>query len=137
MPIKIGELAKLTEATVETIRYYEKEGLLPEPMRSSGNYRLYGEKHMERLKFIRHCRSLDMTLEEIRTLLQLRDTPSESCCDVNALLDEHILAVETRVKELSLLKQHLIELRQQCTVTATTDSCGILRALSDKVAHSH
>ena len=69
MTIKIGELARRTECQVETIRYYEKEGLLPEPTRSRGNYRLYGEAQVERLQFIRHCRSLDMTLGEVRALL--------------------------------------------------------------------
>ena len=71
--MKIGELAKLTDCQVETIRYYEREGLLPEPARSEGNYRLYTQAHVERLTFIRNCRSLDMTLEEIRSLLNLRD----------------------------------------------------------------
>jgi len=136
MPIKIGELAKHTESTVETIRYYEKEGLLPEPSRSEGNYRLYGDEHIERLRFIRHCRTLDMALDEIRTLLQYRDTPSEDCGDVNAMLDEHIQAVEVRVEALMHLKQHLVALRQQCTSTAPTESCGILRALADNSCHA-
>lgn len=136
MPIKIGELAKRTESTVETIRYYEKEGLLPEPSRSDGNYRLYGEEHIERLRFIRHCRTLDMALDEVRTLLRYRDTPTEDCGDVNALLDEHIHAVEVRVDELMQLKGHLVVLRQQCASTAPTSSCGILRALSDRSCHA-
>src|SRR3546814_18807643 len=66
--------------------------------RSDGNYRLYGEEHIERLQFIRHCRTLDMALDEVRMLLQYRDTPNEDCGDVNALLDEHIHAVEMRVE---------------------------------------
>lgn len=136
MPIKIGELAKRTESTVETIRYYEKEGLLPEPARSDGNYRLYGEAHIERLRFIRHCRTLDMALDEVRTLLQYRDTPNEECGDVNALLDEHIHTVETRVEELMQLKQHLLALRQKCASTAPIASCGILLALTDGSCHS-
>ncbi|WP_146053956.1 MerR family transcriptional regulator, partial [Pseudomonas syringae] len=73
--MKIGELAKLTDTQVETVRYYEREGLLPAPARSDGNYRLYTQAHVERLSFIRNCRSLDMTLEEIRSLLNLRDSP--------------------------------------------------------------
>ena len=136
MPIKIGELAKRTESTVETIRYYEKEGLLPEPSRSNGNYRLYGEDHIERLRFIRHCRTLDMALDEVRTLLRYRDTPDEDCGDVNAMLDEHIHAVETRMDELMQLKQHLMVLRQKCESAASTASCGILRALGDSSCHS-
>lgn len=135
MPIKIGELAKRTESTVETIRYYEKEGLLPEPARSEGNYRLYNEEHIERLQFIRHCRTLDMALDEVRTLLQFRDTPYDDCGDVNVLLDEHIRAVEIRVEELMQLKQHLTVLRQKCSSPAPTASCGILRALGDSSCH--
>lgn len=131
MNIKIGELAKRTECQVETIRYYEKEGLLPEPSRSSGNYRVYGEAHVERLRFIRHCRSLDMALGDVRALLKYRDTPDEDCGDVNALLDEHIHEVEVRVKELMQLKRHLTILREKCTSTKPTESCGILQALAD------
>ncbi|MFW7341848.1 Cd(II)/Pb(II)-responsive transcriptional regulator [Pollutimonas sp. H1-120] len=121
---------------VETIRYYEKEGLLPETARSDGNYRLYGEAHIERIRFIRHCRTLDMALDEVRTLLQHRDTPNEECGDVNALLDEHIHTVETRVEELMQLKQHLLALRQKCASTAPTAECGILLALADNSCHS-
>src|ERR1700757_4385845 len=97
--LKIGELAKRTDLLVETIRYYEREGLLPDPPRSEGNYRLYSVMHLERLQFIRHCRSLDMTLEEIRNLLRFRDAPDRNCGEVNALLDKHIEHVSSRIKE--------------------------------------
>jgi DNA-binding transcriptional MerR regulator len=75
--LKIGELAKRTGSLVETIRYSERQGLLPEPARSEGNYRVYSDTHLERLQLIRHCRSLDMTLVEIRNLLRFRDAPDE------------------------------------------------------------
>jgi len=136
VPIKIGELAKRTDCSVETIRYYEKLGLLPEPSRSDSNYRLYNEAHIERLQFIRHCRTLDMALDEVQVLLKYRDTPAEDCGDVNAMLDDHIHAVEIRMQELMQLKRHLTTLRQQCTSTASTASCGILRALADHSCHS-
>ncbi len=135
MPIKIGELAKCTDVTVEAIRYYEKEGLLPEPTRSESNYRLYGDAHIERLNFIRHCRSLDMSLGEIRILLRFRDNPVEDCSYVNALLDEHVSEVETRIKELMQLKEHLEVLRLKCTTVASARSCGILGALADNSCH--
>ena len=77
--MKIGELAARTDCAVETIRYYEREGLLPAPRRSAGNYRQYGETHLERLVFIRNCRVLDMTLQEIKQLLTLREQPRASC----------------------------------------------------------
>ncbi len=135
MLIKIGELAKRTGATVETIRYYEKEDLLPKPTRSQGNYRLYRDEHIERLQFILHCRTLDMTLEEVRILLQYWDTPDKNCGKVNGLLDEHIDAVETRMKKLVQLKQHLLELRQKCAKEAPAEACGILHALADNSCH--
>ena len=135
MPIKIGELAKRTGATVETIRYYEKEGILPAPSRSDGNYRLYREAHIERLQFILHCRTLDMTLDEVRVLLQYWDEPDKDCGNVNSLLDEHIRAVEKRMEELTQLKQHLTILRQKCVIEAPAMLCGILNALADNSCH--
>ncbi|MGP9558270.1 Cd(II)/Pb(II)-responsive transcriptional regulator [Psychrobacter sp. AOP7-A1-24] len=137
MLIKIGELAKRTGATVETIRYYEKERLLPEPFRSEGNYRLYRESHIGRLQFILHCRTLDMTLDEVRTLLKYWEEPNRDCGDVDDLLDEHIQAVETRIKELKQLKKHLSVLRKKCDSETPAKSCGILDALADNSCHEN
>ena len=141
--MKIGELAKLTDAQVETIRYYEREGLLPAPARSDGNYRLYTQTHVERLTFIRNCRSLDMTLEEIRSLLNLRDSPQDQCQSVNALIDEHIQHVNDRIASLQALQIQLLDLRQRCSDGAP-DHCGILDRLEVSgsvvpadVEHSH
>jgi Cd(II)/Pb(II)-responsive transcriptional regulator len=127
--LKIGELAKRAGCLVETIRYYEREGLLLEPTRSEGNYRLYKDIHLERLQFIRHCRSLDMTLEEIRDLLRFRDAPDENCSQVNAFLDEHIERVANRIKELKLLQKNLRGLRNLCQQTRATKDCRILQSL--------
>ncbi len=127
--MKIGELAKLTDCPVETIRYYEREGLLPPPARSEGNYRLYTQAHSERLTFIRNCRTLDMTLEEIRSLLVLRDSPQDQCENVNALVDEHILHVKARIDGLLALQVQLIDLRQRCHEAPGIEQCGILQRL--------
>ncbi|KTC64123.1 Cd(II)/Pb(II)-responsive transcriptional regulator [Pseudomonas fluorescens ABAC62] len=124
--MKIGELAKLTDCPVETIRYYEKEGLLPPPARTDANYRVYTQAHTERLIFIRNCRSLDMTLEEIRSLLSLRDSPQDQCEGVNALIDEHIQHVKARIDGLLALQEQLLDLRQRC---GGGDHCGILQRL--------
>ena len=105
--MKIGELAKATQTQAETIRFYEREGLLKEPARSGGNYRLYGHEHLERLAFIRHCRSLDMTLDEIRALLRFQDAPLENCHAVNDVLDEHIEHVAQRIRDLKELQKEL------------------------------
>ena len=98
--MKIGELAAATSTQVETIRYYEREGLLPQAARSGSDYRIYGDAYIERLSFIRHCRRLDMTLAEIRTLLRFKDVPTENCGEINALLDEHIGHMATRIRDL-------------------------------------
>lgn len=128
--MKIGELAKKTGTQVETVRYYEREGLLPTPVRTEGNYRIYGASHVERLSFIRHCRSLDMTLGEIRTLLGFKDAPEDNCEQVNILLDEHIGHVAQRIQELRALEQQLKDLRAQCQETQQAAHCGILSELS-------
>lgn len=136
MSIRIGELARRTGCPVVTIRYYETEGLLPPPTRSAGNYRLYDDAHVERLQFIRHCRSLDMTLTEVRTLLSYRETPMQDCGEVNALLDKHIQHVEVRVEALLQLKGHLLALREKCSGARAAESCGILQGLSDCGCHA-
>lgn len=129
--MKIGELASKTHTQIETIRYYEREGLLPEPARSESNYRVYGDTHAERLSFIRHCRGLDMTLDEIRVLLKFKDAPTESCREVNALLDEHIGHVAERIKELRLLEKQLKGLRLACRGSQEAEHCGILNELTE------
>lgn len=127
--MKIGELASRGGCLVETIRYYEREGLLPAPGRSAGNYREYGEEHLARLQFIRRCRSFDMSLEEIRTLLHLRDAPAENCHDADEILDRHIIQVAERIGQLKQLKQQLEQLRGTCRSPKTAGDCGILRRL--------
>lgn len=127
--MKIGDLAKATGTQSETIRYYEAEGLLPEPARTESNYRVYGQQHVARLAFIRHCRTLDMTLGEIQTLLRFKDAPAENCEEVNALLDEHIEHVATRIKELRHLQAELKDLRSQCGAAQDAAACGILNGL--------
>ncbi len=129
--VKIGELAQAAGTQSETIRYYERAGLLPEAARTEANYRDYNPSHIQRLAFIRHCRSLDMTLEEIRTLLQFKDAPEENCEQVNALLDEHIGHVATRINGLKILQKDLKALREQCTSDRNASECGILNRLEE------
>ena len=134
--MRIGELAKRTDCDVETVRYYEKAGLLQEPGRNSAGYREYREEHQERLQFIRHCRSLDMSLDEIKTILGLRAAPQQDCAEVNAMLDAHIVSVEERIAALLHLKQHLLDLREKCGGVKTMATCGILQSLSDGSCHN-
>ncbi|MDO9001836.1 MAG: Cd(II)/Pb(II)-responsive transcriptional regulator [Aquabacterium sp.] len=128
--MKIGDLAQVAQCTVETIRYYEKEGLLPAPARTAGNFRVYGPEHAERLRFIRNCRALDMSHSEIHALLRLADQTAEDCGAVNAVFDQHIAHVDERIRELTQLKQQLANLRQRCQSEQTVQSCGILQGLA-------
>lgn len=132
--MKIGELAKATGTQIETIRYYEREGILPKTVRSDGNYRVYSQVHIERLSFIRHCRSLDMALDEICTLLHFKDAPTENCSEVNTLLDEHISHVADRIQELSVLEKQLKMLRKQCLKSQDAAHCGILNKLAQSTS---
>lgn len=127
--MKIGELAQVAQCTVETVRYYEKAGLLPETVRTAGNFRVYGPDHVERLRFIRNCRALDMSHEEIHTLLGLVDRPAEGCGAINTVFDEHIAHVNERIEELSHLKRQLQALRERCQSEQSADGCGILQGL--------
>ncbi len=128
--MKIGELARLTSTQTETIRFYERENLMPPASRSSANYRVYNDEHAQRLSFIRHCRNLDMTLNEIRTLLHFKDNPHENCDGVNSLLEEHIGHVEKRIRELRRLRKDLGELRDRCRDARAAADCGILDELN-------
>jgi len=128
--MKIGELSKATHTQVETIRYYEREGLLPQTDRTEGNYRVYGPAHVERLSFIRHCRRLDMTLDEVRTLLYFKDSPPQDCSVINDLVDEHIKHVTIRIKELKSLQEQLLDLRNRCAGVGVVGECGVLSGLS-------
>ena len=127
---RIGDLATRLSVGVETIRYYEREGLLPKPARSEGNYRLYSTSERERLEFVLHCRALDMTHEEIRNLLRLRDTPEQGCVEVNAVLDAHIGHVADRMRVLRSLQGQLKDLRARCEAPDTSKECGILQGLA-------
>ena len=128
--MQIGELAAASGCQVETIRYYEREGLLPAPARTAGNYRMYKAEHLERLAFIRHCRAMDMTLAEVRTLLHFKDVPDDNCSEVDRLLDVHIGKIGARLAELKALQEQMIALRARCTENLEARHCGILQGLA-------
>ncbi len=130
--MKIGQLSKLSGCSVQTIRYYEKEGLISAPIRTEGNFRLYDEQALERLKFIKHCRSLDLTLKEINQLINLKHSPGSKCEEINDMIDTHLHLVESRINDLQRLHFDLQALRQRCINPDTVDQCGILKELSPK-----
>lgn len=131
MLMRIGELAKLTGCQSETVRFYEQKGLLPPPVRSQANYRMYGADHVERLHFIRRCRSLGMSLSEVETLLGYQDQPERSCSGVNALVDHQLSEIDRQILELRALRAELSRLRARCDSTRSAGQCAILRELTE------
>ena len=129
MKMKIGELANISGCQVVTIRFYEKEGLLTEPERTESNYRLYDDKHIERLRFIRHCRRHGMSLSEIRELLVFMDNPNSGCAWINKLIETHIENVRAQIDSLTLLKEQLQLLLHKCS--GDEKSCGIIKSLNE------
>ncbi|KDR28442.1 MULTISPECIES: Cd(II)/Pb(II)-responsive transcriptional regulator [Caballeronia] len=128
--MRIGELAKAANCTTDTVRFYEKEGLLPPPERTEANYRNYTPAHIDRLRFIRNCRALDMTHDEVRALLSASYEPSIGCGTIDSLLDEHIAHVDERIAELVRLREQLGTLRARCAGDAAVKECGIMQGLT-------
>jgi Cd(II)/Pb(II)-responsive transcriptional regulator len=124
--MKIGELAARIGCDVQTIRYYEREGLLDPPQREGSGYRRYADQHLLRLQFIRHCRLLDIPLGEVRQLLDYAEAPHQSCHAVDALLDEHIERVRRQLATLETLEGRLRALRRQCKGPGDGRSCAII-----------
>jgi Cd(II)/Pb(II)-responsive transcriptional regulator len=125
--MKIGELASRVGCDVQTVRYYEREGLLDEPIREASGYRRYGEPHLARLHFIRHCRALDIPLADVRQLLALSASPDRSCAQADSLIDHHIAGVTQRIESLQALRQQLVSLRRSCDGDPSSP-CAILRS---------
>ncbi|MEO5340924.1 MAG: MerR family transcriptional regulator [Magnetococcus sp. MYC-9] len=128
--MRIGELARRTGCDVETVRYYEKEGLMAVPGRDAAGYRLYATRHLEDLQFIRHCRSLGMRLAEIKLLLDFRHDPQQDCDRVNTLLDAQIVRVEEQRRAMHTLLEQLHLLRAECASRQQVAECGIMRNLN-------
>jgi Cd(II)/Pb(II)-responsive transcriptional regulator len=127
--MKIGELAARAGCDVQTVRFYEREGLLEEPAREPSGYRRYEERHLTQLIFVRHLRSLDIPLPEVRQLLDYAAAPEQSCAQVNELLDGHIALVKQRVQALRALEKQLVALRKTCDGD-TSHPCAILESFT-------
>lgn len=127
--MRIGEVSAATGVDVETVRFYERSGLLREPARDANGYRRYGRDHVERLAFIRHCRSLDVGLPDIKRLLELLDDPSANCDDADQLVEQQLARVRARVNSLQALERQLTALRGRCNSPKRAGKCGILAEL--------
>ena len=127
--MQIKELARATGVDVETIRFYEKQGLWSEPARRDNGYRDYAPLHLERLAFIRHCRALDIPLPDVRRLLEATDAPSAACLDVDQLVDAQLARVRARLLSMQALERQLLQLRRACSGDHVHQGCGILKEL--------
>jgi Cd(II)/Pb(II)-responsive transcriptional regulator len=139
--MRIGELARHTGCDVETIRFYEREALLEKPARDPNGYRRYDDTHLTQLGFIRHCRSLDIALSDIRTLLAFNADPSLACGEINDLIDRQIAGVHGRIESLRRLEGQLQALRGACGLDVPSAKCGIIedlrRAATGARCHCH
>ncbi len=129
----IGDLAKKTQLSLDTIRFYEKKQLIQPSFRAENNYKYYDDEALKRLIFIKRCRALDMTLHEIVALLEQVQHPERGCKIVDQLIEEHIQHVETRILELQNFKTQLVALRQSCASDSTIDHCQIVKNLEASI----
>lgn len=132
--MKIGVLAQKSGLTIQTIRFYERKRLLPSPERTQGNYRVYTDDALQHLLFIKQCRALDMTIDEIVELLATRSNPESSCESVNATIQKHIDDVAHRLTELKALQKSLVSIRSACAHNKKVKECGVLHELDSFVS---
>jgi DNA-binding transcriptional MerR regulator len=129
-PLTIGKLARETGVKVVTIRYYEQIGLMPVAPRTYGNYRTYSLEHRRRLRFIRRCRDLGFTLDQVRDLLRLSSEKTQACAEVDRIAEQHRRAVEEKLADLTRLARELRRLSACCRGNGIIADCRIIDALS-------
>ncbi|MCL5959212.1 MAG: Hg(II)-responsive transcriptional regulator [Chloroflexi bacterium] len=127
--LTIGQLAKTAQVKVETVRYYERRGLIPEPPRSDSGYRQYSRDVATRIKFIKRAQELGFSLKEISGLLCLKAGPDADCADVKNRAQAKLNDIEAKIRDLERMKEVLSELVAMCVGSGPTKECPILRAL--------
>lgn len=132
--LAIGDLAKATGVKVVTIRYYEQVGLLPAPRRTAGNYRAYDAEHLHRLRFIRRCRDLGFSVEQVRDLLRLAAQEDQACDEVDRIADRHLAEIERKIADLGHLADELRRIRGRCQGQGRIADCQVIEALSPQEA---
>jgi MerR family mercuric resistance operon transcriptional regulator len=131
----IGELARLTDVGIETIRYYERIGLMPRPPRTDGGRRAFGASSVNTLNFIRRCRELGFRLDDVRALLALRG--AQPCCtDVKSIASRHLETVRAKLRDLAEMEANLAGLVARCSGDATSE-CPVLDALDTRTSERH
>ncbi|MCZ4341432.1 helix-turn-helix domain-containing protein [Sphingomonadaceae bacterium G21617-S1] len=132
--MKIGEIAGRIGLKIETVRFYEAEGLIAPPDRTAGNYRIYNRAHLDRLSFIKRSRDLGFTLDQVRDLLRLADNRDGSCAEVDIIARDHVTQIDRKLADLAALRTELVR-RLECCERATIAECRIIEALSPADAH--
>lgn len=127
--VAIGTLARAARCNIETIRFYEKIGVLAKPVRTTGGHRMYGPVHVARLSFVRRARELGFTLDQVRALLHLSDCLERPCEEVQSLAQIHLTEVRAKIDDLLAMQRALADLVGQCETGDRTD-CALLEALS-------
>lgn len=128
--LSIGQVSRATGVNIETIRYYERIGILPEPARTQGRHRLYEASHVGRLKFIKRSRTLGFSLEEIRGLLHLVDGAKFTCAEVNEITVAHLSDIRAKITDLRRMEKVLQQMTAQCAL-GKVPGCPIIDALGD------
>ncbi len=128
----IGQLSAATGVKVVTIRYYEGCGLIPKPRRTDGNYRAYGHNDVRHLKFVRRCRDLGFTLQQVRELLQLSMKYDRDCGEVDRIVSGHLTQIERKIADLKKLATELNRIGKRCCGAGRVADCRTLQALSPK-----
>ena len=133
----IGTVAHIAHCQVQTIRYYESIGIMPEPERSSGNRRLYADEHINRLQFIRHARDMGFSLDKIKTLLNACDQSTDDCGEIDGIVQEHLNDIEQRISDLQNLRKNLKNML--CHEHGTIENCKAIEILynHEKCTHKH
>ena len=127
--LTIGHLAKETGVSLETVRYYERRGLLPKPPRSASGYRLFPAEAARRLRFIRRAQELGFSLREIRELLSLRVSPKASSAEVRKRAEGKIAEIDAKINTLESMRKTLRKLTKSCAGCGSTTECPILESL--------
>jgi MerR family mercuric resistance operon transcriptional regulator len=135
--LTIGQLAKKAQVNIETVRYYERRGLLPEPPRKDSGYRQYSENDVSRLLFIKRAQTLGFTLKEILELLSLRVDPNTTCGDVKRRAEAKIADIEEKTLALKKMKKALTKLAATCKGRGPTSECPILEMLNSEDTGGH
>jgi DNA-binding transcriptional MerR regulator len=130
MDFPIGELSRRTQVKVPTIRYYEQVGLLPEPSRTEGKQRRYGQTEVSRLNFIRHARELGFEVEAIRELLAMSEKPDQSCEEADRIARRHMAEVDRRIGQLMALRTELQRMVDECG-HGRVGECRVIQVLAD------